>query len=103
MQHLNREISLKQAAVLQARQRLVTDSHALQQQALAALATPQALAGSFGLGLLLALLLGGSRRGAEGKAKGAPPGWLRLLLRDVAMPLALGALQARGAADQQSL
>lgn len=100
MQHLKHEIRLKQAAVLQARSRLLADGHALQQRSLAALATPQALAGSFGIGFVLALLLGRSRRAqAESSDKG-PPGWLHLLLRDVAMPLALGALQAHAAADQ---
>lgn len=100
MRHLKHEIHLKQAAVLQARGQLISNGHALQQRTLAALSTPPALLSSFGLGFALAMLRSRKPKTVEHSGKGAP-GWLHLLLRDVVTPMALSALQAHLAAEQE--
>ncbi|HEX5515692.1 MAG TPA: hypothetical protein VFY81_14935 [Gammaproteobacteria bacterium] len=85
---------------MQDRALLAANTRALQQRALHALATPQALAGSFAAGFAVAMLRGRRRPehpAAEPKAHNGR--WLRLLLRDVAMPLVLGMLQAHTVAE----
>lgn len=98
---LKHDIHLKQAAILQNRRVIAVDAQALKQRTLRALATPPALAGSFGIGLLLAMLR--CRRppeaASQGKLRKHQPPWLRLLLRDALVPLVLGVLQAPAGRD----
>ena len=76
--------------LLRRRAQLAADGRTLQRQALASLATPRALLGGFCLGFALALLTGRRRSRPAGKAA---PAWLRLLLRELAAPVAMGAVQ----------
>lgn len=102
---LKREIEIRQAMVLEDRQLLAAHADSLRYRALQSLATPKALAGSFAAGLLLAILRDRRKRvKTDGEATAAGSPWLHLLLRDVAMPLALAALQTKlgGAAEQHA-
>lgn len=95
MRDLQREIRIKQALVLEHRQLLAAQTAALQERALRALATPQALLAGFGTGFAAALLLS-RRRHAPPTTEAAKPSWLQqLLLRDVIMPIAMGMLQSK--------
>lgn len=94
MRDLQREIRIKQALVLEDRRLLAAQAAVLQERALRALATPQALLTGFGTGFTAALLLG-RRRHAPPAAEVVRPSWLQLLLRDVAMPMAMGVLQTK--------
>lgn len=94
MRNLQREIRIKQALVLEDRQLLAAQTAVLQERALRALATPQALLAGFGTGFAAALLLG-RRRHAPPAAEAAKPSWLQLLLRDVIMPITMRVLQSK--------
>jgi hypothetical protein len=104
--HLQRQIRHQQAAVLEDRAVLSAHVHAFRFQLLNKLATPRALMGGFGAGLLAALLRCRHAAPEEESAEGAPGHWQRLLgwlLRDVAMPVVLGAVtqaQASHAEDE---
>jgi hypothetical protein len=103
MRQLKHQVHLKQQAVLHDRALLVASTQTLRARALRALATPKALAASFGIGFAAALLRGRSHGHAHGAVEpsGHSGQWLHLLLRDVVMPIALGALQGRMTAGQE--
>lgn len=100
---LKHDIHLKQTAILQNRRLIATNAQALKQRTLDILATPPALAGSFGIGFALAIIR--SRRSTEAefqtKARKHPGPWLRLLLREALVPLIIGVLHPP--ADQDLL
>lgn len=105
MSPLKREILIRQAMVQEDRQLLSLYGHTLRERAMQSLASPKVLLGGFGAGLLVAMLRGRHKhRAAEetsSAASAAASPLLHMLLRDVAMPLALGALQAKLTAEQQ--
>jgi hypothetical protein len=105
MSPLKREIRIRQAMVQEDRQLLALYANTLRERTVQSLASPKVLLGGFGTGLLLAMLRGRQRdRAAEAtssSAASAASPLLQMLLRDVAMPLALGALQAKLAGEQQ--
>jgi hypothetical protein len=98
---LKHDIQLKQAAILQNRRLIAVDAQALKQRTLRALATPPALAGSFGIGLVLAMLR--CRRSPESASQGKSHKrhnlWLRVLLREALVPLVLGVLHTPAGQD----
>jgi hypothetical protein len=95
MRHLKREIRLRQAMVLEDRQLLAAHADALRHRALRSLASPKALLGGFGAGFAAAMLRGRRKHEKTTESSAAGPQWLQLLLREVAVPLAMGALQAK--------
>lgn len=92
---IKQSIRLKQAAIMQNRALIASNSSALKTRTLRALATPPALAGSFGIGFFLAMLRRPKSQEpvAQTKHQKRQYHWLQLLLREAAVPLVLGILQ----------
>lgn len=92
---LKHDIRLKQIAIMQNRHLIAVNAQALKQDSLRILATPPALASSFGIGFVVAMLR--CRRSPEATSAGKPGkqhhGLWRLLLREGLVPLLLGVLQ----------
>lgn len=96
MRHLKREIQIRQAMVLEDRAQLAAHAGLLRHRLMETLATPKALTGSFGVGLIAGLLRR-PRKTTHGEPDIHAGGrsWTQLLLHDLVMPLALDALQTR--------
>lgn len=105
MRHLKREIQIRQAMVLEDRVLLAARTGLLRHRVMGTLATPKALAGSFGVGLIAGLLRRPHKvehaEPAETHAGGRS--WMQVLVHDLVMPIAMGAIQARlGQSDHPS-
>lgn len=104
---LKQEIQARQLLIQEDRLLLSAHAHALAYQLRRKLATPQALGASFGIGALAALLRCRRPAGeAQEEAQAGPSQMLRLagwLLRDVVMPVALGALTQQAAREDAEL
>lgn len=89
------DIRLKQIAIVENRHQIALDAKALKDNVLHTLATPPALAGSFGIGFAFAMLRcrQPSKTTPQEKDSKQPGVWLRLLLREALVPLALSVLQ----------
>lgn len=100
---LMRDIHHKQTAILENRRRIALESRLLKQRLQHQLASPPALAASFGLGFMLSMLRPRKKKDATPKSKThkqANP-WLRLLLRDAIVPLALNMLHTSANKNEQ--
>lgn len=98
---LRRAIQEQQALIAEDRLLMSAHGHALGFRVRRGLATPQALAGSFGIGLALGLHRGRARRSADDEPPADHAGGggrlLHLLIRDLALPLAMHLLAQHGA------